>query len=180
MYKLILRMMGLIALTIAPMTGYAITVVQKVYRADERPLEQIISQYHGFYPRAAEGSQYYDSDLSHHFEGESVDNGVSPFVSTTSSLRSAVEHAASLGSPNSEEPFDPTYVTYIYDIIPADNFYDVQGSLTHAMLHSEPHSERSNRLDRLFMRMAGCMNMPHYLDFPIPGASVSRALPGTC
>jgi len=101
----------------------------------------------------AEGTP--DDNLLHHFEGESVEGHTSNFVSTTSSLRMAVEHAASLARPNSEEPFDAEFVTYIYQIRPGRHFYDVEASLAHARDRVPAGTQERNRLDAIFRDYGG-------------------------
>lgn len=124
-------------------TCYAIEPAKVVYRADDRSLETIIAE-GGMYPWSGER----DTDLIHHFEGESIEHRVSSFVSTSSSLRQVVEHAASLARPNSEEPFDNEYRTYIYIIRPNEQFYNVRHSLQEAREMSQNEVQRS-RLSRL-------------------------------
>lgn len=119
-------------------TCYAIEPATVVYRADDRPIDTIAAA-GGMYPWAGER----DTDLTHHFEGESIEDRVSSFVSTSSSLRQVVEHAASLARPNSEEPFDNEYRTYIYVIRPNEQFYDVRHSLLEARDISQDDVQRS-------------------------------------
>ena len=84
------------------------------------------------------------------FEGHT-----SNFVSTTSSLSAAIEHAASLARPNSEEPFDTDFVTYIYQVRPDHDFYDVEASLAHARDAASPGSMRRARLESIIRDYAG-------------------------
>ena len=122
---------------------YAIESVKVVYRADDRPID-VIAATGGMYPWDGER----DTDLMHHFEGESVEHRVSSFVSTSASLRQVIEHAASLARSNSEEPFNNEYRTYIYAIRPNEQFYDVRHSLLAARETSQDNIQRS-RISRL-------------------------------
>ncbi|MCS3431397.1 enterotoxin A family protein [Klebsiella sp. BIGb0407] len=124
-------------------TSYAIESVKVVYRVDDRPIDAIAAT-GGMHPWAGER----DTDLMHHFEGESIEHRVSSFVSTSASLRQVIEHAASLARSNSEEPFNNEYITYIYAIRPNEQFYDVRHSLLEARETSQDDIQR-NRLTRL-------------------------------
>ena len=125
--------------------------VHVVFRADDRPLAEI--QEAGGMRPWADGMA--DDNLLHHFEGESVEGHTSNFVSTTSSLSAAIEHAASLARPNSEEPFDTDFVTYIYQVRPDHDFYDVEASLAHARDAASPGSMRRARLESIIRDYAG-------------------------
>ena len=122
-----------------------------VYRADSRDMREI-AEAGGMFPWPGEA---HDTDLLHHFEGESVEGGVSAFVSTTSSLAQAVQHAASLARPNSEVAFDADFSTYIYAIRPAGNFYGVEAALSHARDNAAPDSTLRVRLDRMLREYGG-------------------------
>lgn len=122
-----------------------------VYRADSRDIREI-AETGGMFPWPGETL---DNDLLHHFEGESVEGRVSAFVSTTSSLAQAVQHAASLARPNSEEPFDEDFSTHIYAIRPAGNFYDVEAALSHARDNAAPDSTQRVRLNLLLRDYGG-------------------------
>lgn len=111
-------------LTVLMRPAQAIVPPTVVYRADERSLEEITGV-GGMRPWP--GRQ--DTDLIHHFDGESLEDQTSGFVSTSSGLRAVVEHAASMARPNSEEPFDEDFHTYIYVIRPGAEFYEVEGSI---------------------------------------------------
>lgn len=135
----------LIPLLFISFIAWSVNPIHIVYRVDDRDLSKInISG--GMYPWE-EGQP--DDDLTHHFEGESLEGRRSNFVSTTSSLRTAVMHAASLARPNSEEPFSEEFVTYIYEIRPASNFFSVDESLINARNLSPENSLRRERLTRL-------------------------------
>jgi len=123
----------------------AVNPVHIVYRADDRSLSVIQSD-GGMWPW---GEGQPDDDLTHHFEGESIEERHSNFVSTTSGLREVVMHAASLARPNSEEPFDENFVTYIYEIRPATNFYSVDEALRTARESAPQGSVIRDRLTRL-------------------------------
>lgn len=114
----------LAAAMIAASPAQAIVPPSVVYRVDERALHELTGV-GGMHPWP--GQQ--DVDLIHHFDGESLEDQSSAFVSTSSDLRAVVEHAASLARPNSEEPFDNDFQTYIYVIRPGADFYDVEGSI---------------------------------------------------
>lgn len=64
-------------------------------------------------------------------------------------------HAASLARPNSEEPFDQEFVTYIYEIRPDTNFYSVDEALTTAQQSSAQGSVIRDRLTRLINDYTG-------------------------
>ena len=130
----------------------AINTVSIVYRTDDRDLAAIRDA-EGMWPNWTEGVP--DDDLAHHFEGESIEGGSTNFVSTTASLRTAVMHAASLARPNSEEPFDQEFVTYIYQIRPATNFYNVDASLIAARDRAPASSARRERLSHLINDYTG-------------------------
>lgn len=132
-----------------------------VYRTDDRPLTQI-QEAGGMWPWR-QGTP--DDDLSHHFEGESVENHSSNFVSTTANLRVVVEHAASLARPNSDEPFDENFVTYIYVIRPNEDFYNVDASLIFARDEAVQDSIRRERLDRLIRDYTGMEEVVAYTGF---------------
>lgn len=122
-----------------------------VYRADSRDMHEI-AETGGMFPWPGEAL---DTDLLHHFEGESVEGQVSAFVSTTSSLAQAVQHAASLARPNSEVAFDADFSTFIYAIRPAGNFYGVEAALSHARDNAAPDSTLRIRLDQLLRDYGG-------------------------
>lgn len=145
------RCLLLLVAMASPMVSLAVNPVTVVYRADDRTLSQV-KEAGGMRPWR-EGTP--DDDLAHHFEGESIEDHSSNFVSTTSSLRSVVEHAASLARPNSEEPFDEEFVTHIYVIRPDANFFDVDASLQAARDASPAGSTRRQRLDRLIRDYTG-------------------------
>ncbi|OAT22822.1 enterotoxin A family protein [Proteus myxofaciens] len=130
--------------------SWAINPTSVVYRADSRTLSDI-HEAGGMWP-LREGAP--DNDLTHHFEGESIDGMCSNFVSTSQSLRAVVEHAISLSRPNEFEPYDPEFVTYIYVIRPDLNFYDVEGSLTHAR-NSTNDANMRNLINRLLSNYSG-------------------------
>jgi len=96
-----------------------------------------------------------DDNLIHHFEVESLEDRSSNFVSTTSSLEVAVEHAAALARPNSEEPFDEDFVIYIYVIRPDLSFFDVDASLIYARDQSPENSSERERLNNLIRDYTG-------------------------
>lgn len=131
--------------------SYAIEVHSVVYRTDNRNIHEILLS-GGMWPWHSETVDY---DLTHHFEGESLEEQTSAFVSTSSSIASVVQHAASLARPNSEFPFDEDYLTYIYTVRPNNNFYDVQGSLRIARDNAPLNSQRRNRLERLLRDYTG-------------------------
>lgn len=126
------------------MCSYAIPVVNVVYRVDDRPIGELVQT--GMLPWV---DGIADNDLAHHFDGEAIEGHTSNFVSTAMALGAAVDHAASLARPNSEEPFDIDFSTYIYEIRPASNFYPVDESFQAAMNASTPGSLRYNRLQSL-------------------------------
>lgn len=126
------------------MVSYAIPVVNVVYRVDDRPISELAQT--GMLPWV---DGIADNDLAHHFDGEAIEGHTSNFVSTAMSLGAAVDHAASLARPNSEEPFDIGFSTYIYEIRPGNNFYPVDESFQAAMNASTPGSQRYNRLQSL-------------------------------
>lgn len=127
-------------------SSWAVPPVNVVYRIDNRSMWVILAD-EGMWPNWESGDMI-DDHLAHHFEGTSVEGGTSNFVSTTSSLTEAILHAASLGRPNSEEPFDLEYVTYIYMIRPARNFYNVDSSFRTARNTTRNDIQR-NRLTSL-------------------------------
>lgn len=129
----------------------AINPVHVVFRTDDRALPSL-RQDGGMWPWK---DGHADDDLAHHFEGESIEGRRSNFVSTTASLRIAIMHAASLARANSEEPFDEDFVTYIYQIRPADNFYSVDEALQTARDSSAESSSRRERLTRLINDYTG-------------------------
>lgn len=130
--------------------SWAINPTSIVYRTDSRTLSDI-HEAGGMWP-LREGVP--DNDLTHHFEGESIDGMCSNFVSTSQSLRAAVEHAVSLSRPNESEPYDPDFVTYIYVIRPDLNFYDLEGSLIHTR-NSTSNTNMRNRINTLLSNYSG-------------------------
>ncbi|MDN0125020.1 hypothetical protein QVN60_17850 [Yersinia aleksiciae] len=87
--------------------AFAINQVNLVYRADSRAPEEFTLA-GGMFP-FPDLSQ--DPDLLHHFEGESLEGYTSVFVSTTASLRQAINHAAFTTRMSDAEPFDPEHST---------------------------------------------------------------------
>ncbi|ANI29870.1 hypothetical protein PL78_08560 [Yersinia entomophaga] len=131
--------------------SYAIYPVNLVYRADTRDLGEINAA-NGMRPWAGPRVDY---DLIHHFDGESVDDYTSAFVSTSASFRHSIEHAASLARANSEEPFEEDFRIFIYAIRPESNFYEVEGSIAHARDTSAEHSPRQAGLSALLHNYGG-------------------------
>lgn len=132
--------------------GLAINTVNLVYRVDDRTIEKI-QEAEGMWPLWNDGLP--DDDLVHHFEGESIEGGTTNFVSTTASLEQAVRHAATLARPNSEEPYDEEFVTYIYQIRPSTNFYDLDASLISARDNAPNPSTSRDRLIRMVRDYTG-------------------------
>lgn len=123
-----------------------------VYRIDSRNMAQI-HEVKGMWPRVEEGIP--DDDITHHFEGESVEGRVSNFVSTAYSLRQAVKLAAFRAWMNDEEGVDPQYHTYIYMIRPDHTFFDLAASL-YAIRDREPvGTPQRQRLDALINNYLG-------------------------
>jgi len=149
----ILQKAAVLPLLMASFSAAALPInpVSVVFRVDDRPMADI-KEAGGMRPWA-DGIP--DDDLTHHFEGESVEGHTSNFVSTTSSIRAAVEHAASLARPNSEEPFDSDFVTYIYQVRPDEGFFDVEASLARARDAAPTDSQRRSRLDRIIRDYTG-------------------------
>ncbi|CNL06038.1 enterotoxin A family protein [Yersinia aleksiciae] len=108
--------------------AFAINQVNLVYRADSRAPEEITLA-GGMFPFS---DLPQDPDLLHHFEGESLEGYTSAFVSTTASLRQAINHAAFTARMSDAEPFDPEFETYLYIIRPSENFYSIDTSFNHA------------------------------------------------
>jgi len=133
------------------LTALPVNPVHLVFRTDDRPLADI-QEAGGMRPWA---NGMPDDNLLHHFEGESIEGHTSNFVSTTSSLGAAIEHAASLARPNSEEPFDTDFVTYIYQVRPDHGFYDVEASLAQARDIAASDSQRRTRLESILRDYAG-------------------------
>ncbi|MDN0087647.1 hypothetical protein QVN42_09615 [Yersinia nurmii] len=131
--------------------SYAIYPVNLVYRGDTRNLGEIYAA-NGMRPWAGSPVDY---DLIHHFDGESVEDYTSAFVSTSASFRQSIEHAASLARANSEEPFEEDFRIFIYAIRPESNFYEVEGSIAHARDTSAEHSQRQAGLSALLHNYGG-------------------------
>ncbi len=142
------------------MASHAITVVNVVYRVDDRPMAELVQT--GMRPWV-DGIP--DDDLAHHFDGESIEGHTSNFVSTAMVLGAAVDHAASLARPNSEEPFDTDFTTYLYEIRPTNNFYPVDDSFRAAMNESTPGSTRYNRLQSLLSDYGNMEDMVAHTGF---------------
>lgn len=124
-----------------------------VYRADSRHIDAL-SQAGELFPWGREHSVP-DTDLIRHFEGESLEERGSIFVSTSSSLAEVIRHAASLARPNSEEPFDRAFSTFVYAIRPADNFYNVEASIVDRRNTLPRDASLRTRLDRLLHDYGG-------------------------
>lgn len=130
---------------------FAINQVNIVYRADSRPPEEI-TRAGGIFPYS---DLPQDNDLLHHFEGESLDGYTSAFVSTTASLRHAIDHAAFTARISDTEPFDPEFETYLYVIRPAENFYSINGSFNHAREESAENAYLYTKLSDLLRDYGG-------------------------
>lgn len=131
--------------------AFAINQVNIVYRADSRPPEEI-TQAGGMFPFS---DLPQDNDLLHHFEGESLDGYTSAFVSTTASLRHAIDHAAFTARISDTEPFDPEFETYLYMIRPAENFYSIDESFNHARETSADNTHLYTKLSDLLRDYGG-------------------------
>lgn len=125
--------------------AFAINQVNIVYRTDSRAPEEITS-IGGMFP-FSDLSQ--DPDLLHHFEGESLEGFTSAFVSTTASLRQAINHAAFTARMSDTEPFDPEFETYLYVIRPSENFYNVDASFNHVREESAENAYLYAKLSHL-------------------------------
>ncbi|EEQ11414.1 Predicted hydrolase or acyltransferase (alpha/beta hydrolase superfamily) [Yersinia mollaretii ATCC 43969] len=131
--------------------AFAINQVNIVYRTDSRPPEEI-TQAGGMFPFS---DLPQDNDLLHHFEGESLDGYTSAFVSTTASLRHAIDHAAFTARISDTEPFDPEFETYLYVIRPAENFYSIDASFNHAREESAENTRLYVKLSNLLRDYGG-------------------------
>ncbi|CNI14877.1 enterotoxin A family protein [Yersinia mollaretii] len=140
---------------------FAINQVNIVYRADSRPPEEI-TQAGGMFP-FSDLSQ--DNDLLHHFEGESLDGYTSAFVSTTASLRQAIDHAAFTARISDTEPFDTEFETYLYVIRPAENFYSIDESFNHAREESAENARLYTKLSGLLRDYGGMEEWAAYGGF---------------
>ncbi|WP_186381462.1 enterotoxin A family protein [Yersinia mollaretii] len=132
-------------------SAFAINQVNIVYRADSRTPEEI-TQAGGMFPFS---DLPQDNDLLHHFEGESLDGYTSAFVSTTASLRHAIDHAAFTARISDTEPFDPEFETYLYVIRPTENFYSIDESFNHARETSAENSHLYTKLSSLLHDYGG-------------------------
>ncbi|AHF79060.1 Putative hydrolase (plasmid) [Sodalis praecaptivus] len=135
------------------MHSHAVNIHPIVYRADSRKIADI-SAAGGMFPWGLDHLDP-DTDLIHHFEGESLEERGSVFVSTSSSLAQVIQHASSLARPNSEEPYDHSFVTYIYAIRPTQDFYDVEASILNRRNALPNESPLRTRLDRLLHDYGG-------------------------
>lgn len=142
----------LLIIVISPLSS----AVNIVYRIDRRNMQEIRDA-GGMWPRGLEYGLR-DDNLAHHFDGTSVEGGTSNFVSTTASFRQAVDYAAALGRPNSEEPFNGDDV-YIYEIRPANNFYNVDEAFRFARDSTLDPSRERTALNEL---MQDYLNMEEY------------------
>lgn len=101
-------------------SSWSINPAHIVYRVDTRNITEI-QRAGGMWPRYEQGRP--DDYLIHHFDGESVEDGTSNFVSTSRTLADAVSHALFRLDDDNRETY------YIYAIRPNTNFYDVDASL---------------------------------------------------
>lgn len=132
-------------------SAFAINQVNIVYRADSRPPAEITLA-GGMFPFS---DLPQDNDLLHHFEGESLDGYTSAFVSTTASLRHAIDHAAFTARISDTEPFDSEFETYLYMIRPAENFYSIDESFNHAREKSADNAHLYTKLSDLLRDYGG-------------------------
>ncbi|CNH49246.1 enterotoxin A family protein [Yersinia pekkanenii] len=140
-----------IIMLLIPIVTFAIHPVSVVYRADSRTPEEIV-QAGGMYPFTGLPP---DIDLLHHFEGESLEGYTSAFISTTASLRQAVEHAAFTARINDEEPFDTEFETYLYVIRPSINFYNIDESLNYIINETPDNSDLYKEVSRTLHSYGG-------------------------
>ena len=136
-------------------SSWGVVPVDVVYRADSRNITEI-EDTAGMWPRTG---AIPDDDLAHHFEGESIENHTSNFISTSSSLQIAVDHAESMiRAGNDDENYDGDYpenfTYYIYMIRPDSNFYNVDESFIHAR-NTSTNAIRTSRLNYLINSYLG-------------------------
>lgn len=131
-------------------------VVNVVYRADSRTIEQIIAEGGMNTWAFVNPDNIADNNLAHHFEGESITGHSTNFVSTSSLLINAIEHAVFTYDPDEPESYEDRY---IYMIRPDNNFYDLDASFTNARDAAPVNSERRSDLDYLIRSYTGMHEM---------------------
>lgn len=133
-----IKILSLITLTFTSLLASAINPVNIVYRVDSRPPEEIILA-GGMFPYF---HLIHSNDLLEHFIGEAPEGYTSGFVSTTSSLENAVERSIFEFDTDIEGLYVGDVEIYLYAIRPADNFFHVDTSITHARDASPQYSEQ--------------------------------------
>ncbi|CNI73538.1 RICIN domain-containing protein [Yersinia pekkanenii] len=137
--------------------------VHNVFRADTRDFETVQRQemegHGGFRPHVPNPGFVQRNNLTYHFQGvgdiPDSNQDVSASVATTWNFERVVAITMQLIDPNddpeSEHQFDPDSSAYIYDIRPAENFFDLIGSFEMAIYQarSERDSDRVERLSAL-------------------------------
>ncbi|MDR5018336.1 enterotoxin A family protein [Yersinia rochesterensis] len=123
-----IRKLSLITLVFTSLSASAINPVNIVYRVDNRPPEEITLA-GGMFPYF---NLLHSNDLLEHFTGEAPMGYTSGFVSTTSLLEHAIDHSIFEFDIDDEGLYIDNFETYLYAIRPADNFYNVDESISHA------------------------------------------------
>jgi pertussis toxin subunit 1 len=136
-----------LALTLISSARAAITPTRVVYRFDSRTPDEIHS-IGAMLPWRMPMALGADIDLTHHVAGDSIGEGTSAFVATAGDLAGAIHQAANSASVG-DGSYDPEFSTYLYVIRPGSNFYQVSGSLRHAISVSDGDAERTHALQAL-------------------------------
>lgn len=119
----------------------------EVFRADTRHPDEI-SAVGGMFPQYRPGT-ILDDNLTHHFDGSSLENGRSNFVSTSSAFLNALSHGAFRVRRTNNGSFEENSGFFIYRIRPAENFFNVDYSLNVARANSESEDDRNYLRRRL-------------------------------